>query len=422
MNSGELIAEGKTKKILTCNDRPENTYVLLKSKDAITANNAQRKSVMKDKGVIATQTCVSVFKMLESFGVKTALVERYSEDTMLCHRCDMIPIEWVTRRVATGSFLKRNPGVKEGFRFTPPKLEIFYKDDEAGDPQWSVEQLLEAKMKVGCLMIASEQIAQMSASTVAVFEILEKVWHSRGVTLVDMKIEFGVSRDTGELLLADVIDNDSWRLWPNGDKRLQKDKQTFREAAEVNDEVMKDLKSNYQWVSDQLLKEMKPKPHKVVIVMGSASDADHSSKIQNHLADLGVISEVRICSAHKAPDRTLQILAEYEGLMIPIVVIAVAGRSNGLGPVMSGNTQMPVINCPPLSSSMVADSDVWSSLRTPSGLGCSTVLYPETAALAAASILAATGDPAIWSRLRAKRLNNWLRLVRADEKWRKTTP
>lgn len=52
---------------------------------------------------------------------------------------------------------------------------------------------------------------------------------------------------------------------------------------------------------------------------------------------------------------------------VPTVFIGVAGRSNGLGPVTSGNTVYPVINCPPPSDSWAAQ-DLWSSLRMPSGL------------------------------------------------------
>jgi len=60
-------------------------------------------------------------------GVRTHFIRRLSDTEFLARHCEMIPIEFVTRRVATGSFLRRNPGVNEGYRFTPPKLEFFYK-------------------------------------------------------------------------------------------------------------------------------------------------------------------------------------------------------------------------------------------------------------------------------------------------------
>lgn len=56
----------------------------------------------------------------------------------------------------------------------------------------------------------------------------------------------------------------------------------------------------------------------------------------------------------------------FPGDGVPTVFVAVAGRSNGLGPVMSGNTAYPVINCPPITPDWGAQ-DIWSSLRMPSG-------------------------------------------------------
>lgn len=130
---------------------------------------------------------------------------------------------------------------------------------------------------------------------------------------------------------------------------------------------------------------------------------------------------------------------------VPTVFVAVAGRSNGLGPVMSGNTAYPVINCPPLTPDWGAQ-DVWSSLRMPSGthiqksafvivtgdmmiiilhephfcfcpagLGCSTVLSPEAAAQFAAQIFGLS-DHLVWCKLRASMLNTWVSLKLADKK------
>ncbi len=61
-----------------------------------------------------------------------------------------------------------------------------------------------------------------------------------------------------------------------------------------------------------------------------------------------------------------------DGSGAPTVFVAVAGLSNGLGPVSAGYTAFPVINCPPVDlSNPLVGLDLWSSLRLPSGSGLS---------------------------------------------------
>ncbi|KAL0122329.1 hypothetical protein PUN28_007215 [Cardiocondyla obscurior] len=328
----------------------------------------------------------------------------------------MIPIEWVARRQATGSFLKRHPGVPEGYRFNPPLQETFFKDDANHDPQWSDEQIISAGFQMGNRKITKDEVDIMKRSTIVIFEILERAWTVRNSSLIDMKIEFGVDSN-GEIFLADIIDSDSWRLWPSGDKKQMKDKQVYRDLSKVTQQHLETVKCNFKWVEEQLDYIIEAPTPLVVILMGSPSDEAHCREIAKHAVALGLKPQLRVCSAHKATEETLNILAEYEGSGENVVLIAVAGRSNGLGPVLSGNTVLPVINCPPLKSDNIERS-VWSSLDVPSGLGCTTVVHSEGAALAAAQIHAMQNH-LIWARLRAKQLNNFISLKQADVKSRK---
>ncbi|CAG5035265.1 unnamed protein product [Parnassius apollo] len=406
---GSLIIEGKTKQVF---DLPEHPgHCLLRNKDRITAGDGVKAHDLEGKAAISNQTNAKVFEILKGADIKTAFVKMVSATSFLSKKCDMIPIEWVTRRLATGSFLKRNPGVPEGYRFTPIKLETFFKDDANHDPQWSEEQLIAAKLKVNGVVIGQDEVEYMKKVSILVFEVLEKAWALRDCALIDMKIEFGVDAE-GNILVADVIDSDSWRLWPSGDKRLMVDKQVYRDLKNVTAADLDTVKRNFAWVKDQL-DHLKPTiHHKVVVFMGSPQDKEHCNKIAKAAKDLGLSVDLRITSAHKATEETLRIMQQYEDTHGALVFIAVAGRSNGLGPVLSGNTSYPVINCPPPSDKLV--QDIWSSLSVPSGLGCATVIYPDSAAIMAAQIIGLQ-DYLIWGRLRAKQIEMAAALRKADK-------
>lgn len=411
---GEVLAEGKTKKVVNL---PELVgHVLLEAKDRITAGDGARAHDMEGKSAISNATTCKVFELLNAAGIKTHYVRQYGDKGFIAKHCEMIPIEWVTRRIATGSFLKRNPGVKEGYRFYPVKNEYFYKDDANHDPQWSEEQIIDAQIKCGKVVIGRDEVEIMAKTSVTVFEILERAWTTQDCSLIDMKVEYGVDVQTGELVLADVVDSDSWRLWPSGDKRLMKDKQVYRDMKEVTAEGLEQVKKNFNWILEKTKEFLTGPRARAVVIMGSTSDMSHCEKIRESCSKFGIPCFLRVSSAHKGTTETLNVLSEYESDGVPTVFIAVAGLSNGLGPVCSGNTAYPVINCPPLAGGWIAQ-DVWSSLRLPSGLGCCTVISPDNAALSCAQILG-INDHMIWAKLRAKQLNTWIGLKVADKKIR----
>lgn len=123
---------------------------------------------------------------------------------------------------------------------------------------------------------------------------------------------------------------------------------------------------------------------KVVIIMGSKADLDWAKKIVDALHSFGIKSECFIASAHKIPLQCYDIIREQE--KHNPVFITIAGMSNALSGFTDAQTNCPVIACPPVSGSF-AETDIYSSLRMPSGVAPLVILNPKNAALAAAKIL-----------------------------------
>jgi 5-(carboxyamino)imidazole ribonucleotide mutase len=140
---------------------------------------------------------------------------------------------------------------------------------------------------------------------------------------------------------------------------------------------------------------------KVTLLLGSKTDTDFAKRIAAVLDEFSVPSEIVVASAHKVPEKVVEVIEKLNKDPQPQVIITVVGMSNGLGGVAAGSCIHPVITCPPLQSLEEYMVDLHSSLRMPSEVPVMTVLNPKNAALSAVRILA-EGDSPLQDKLRKR--------------------
>jgi 5-(carboxyamino)imidazole ribonucleotide mutase len=154
---------------------------------------------------------------------------------------------------------------------------------------------------------------------------------------------------------------------------------------------------------------------KAVILMGSEKDLNFCHEIATHLKALGVDYVFRVASAHKTPEKALEILREFE--KEKVVYVTVAGRSNALSAFVDANTAKLVIACPPYSEKF-GGVDIYSSLRVPSGIGLVVTIEPEAVAIAVAKIFAVE-DEGLAKRIVKYQMEKKREIEKADESVKK---
>lgn len=411
---GKLIAEGKTKKIWENKKDPKT--VIIEYKDDITAfNDPKFTKKFKSKGKNSNLTTCRVFELLAKAGIPTHFVEQISETEFAAKPCQMILIEAVPRRYAFGSYLKRNPHliVPEG---EPPVYfrrlvnEYFLKTTKGGividgealvegltseqddpvilnpqeenwkplfawRPVWDKEADLKRTISRKKVLLGDsgrlEKIDEIMQKT---FLVLEGAFSQRNYRILDLKIEFGITTEE-ELVVADVIDNDSWRLRDPEWKELSK--QAFRDG-----EDLEKIEPKYQIVAD--LAQDFPHISEQALVLWTGSEKDEVPEVPD-IPGIRVVK--KIISGHK---KTALCLAELEKMEREFpgggVIVAKVGLSNGLGPVLSTHTHWPVISVP--ATAKTFPGDVWSSLRMPSGVPMAVIERDSNAVDLALNILA----------------------------------
>ncbi|MDQ2737531.1 MAG: hypothetical protein M3Y35_02655 [Actinomycetota bacterium] len=255
-----VVASGKTKTV----EDAGNGEVFVRSKDDITAGDGVKHDVLDGKAAASTRTTGNVFRLLERNGVPTHFVNRVDDVTFLARDVKMIPLELVARRYATGSFRDRFPDLAAGAVLDKLVFEMFEKDDANHDPLLEFDfgagvlrrrvpnnkaaEAIGPDVKAGDLIseeplgasryadISPELIARLRSRTASAFEVIEDAWKQQGGVYIDFKIECGFDRETGDLLVADVIDSDSGRL-RFGDVDMSK--QSYRDGTATLPEIKK---------------------------------------------------------------------------------------------------------------------------------------------------------------------------------------
>lgn len=209
------IYEGKAKILYQTDDQG---LLIQYFKDDATAFNAQKKGTILNKGVINCAVSSTIFKFLESEGIKTHFVEQFGEREMVVKRVQIIPLEVVIRNYIAGSLAKRT-GRPEGEELPETLVEWYFKEDALGDPMVTKDHIRIFNWATETEVAAIERLAKW------VNTLLVPYFKERGILLVDYKLEFG--RYGKEILLADEITPDGARLWDakTGEKM---DKDRFR--------------------------------------------------------------------------------------------------------------------------------------------------------------------------------------------------
>lgn len=352
--------------------------------------------------------------------VDNHLIKSIGTRASLVHEAKPIKIEMIVRAYITGSAWRKYEkgdrvvsgislpdGLKKNDAFSVPIVTPTTKEDS--DREISREQLL----KEG--WTTEDFYSQMEKYALRLFDRGSKLLKERGIILVDTKYEFGLL--DGKVILIDEIHTpDSSRFWSLKDYEkksdtveqldkefvrsyLLKNKKNGKYPTDLPDEIITETVRRYEAIykmitGEDIIHPRRPEHYLalcledeglikdgfVSIVMGSESDLSHAKKMKAIIEKYDIACDLRIMSAHKNGEAILDLAEEYNHALEPVAVIAVAGRSNGLGGALAANLTCPVISCPPFADKIDMMVNINSSLIMPSNTPAATVIDPENAA------------------------------------------
>ena len=212
----KLIYIGKTKDVY---DNQDGTYTL-KLKDDATGKDGvfdpgENSVGLQIKGIGRESLKVSkyYFEKLKDAGIPTHYVDSDLEEVTMKVK-PVTPfgegVEFICRCKADGSFLRRYGGYATFGLDLDYFVEVTLKDDERHDPPIDKDALMRLRI------MTEEEYETCKNLTVQVTKLIEDDLNEKGLTLFDLKFEFGLHNE--EVLLIDEISAGCMRVYKDGVK------------------------------------------------------------------------------------------------------------------------------------------------------------------------------------------------------------
>lgn len=158
----------------------------------------------------------------------------------------------------------------------------------------------------------------------------------------------------------------------------------------------------------------------VVILMGSDSDLPRMKQCLSSLEALEVSYDIRVASAHRTPQRVMDIVSRAEEAGVQAFICAAGGAAHLAGAV-AAHTTLPVIGVPLAVAPLDGVDALYATVQMPPGLPVATVAVGDfgahNAGILAAQILA-VGDAELRERVKAHRVNMRTKVMAKNAKMR----
>lgn len=226
----KFIHSGKVKDVYELDEK----NLLFHFTDRVSAYDVPMITDIKGKGEILCKFAEFWFKYLDS---KNHMVRLDAKDKMVVKKLTMIPLECVVRGYLYGSLFERytivgnildlGPNLKLASRLEKPIFDPTTKS-KIHDVPISEDQIVEQEI------LTKDELSYLKNTSIRLYTQMFDISNNAGFLMADVKFEFGKDPISDEIILADSLGPDEFRMWTResykvGEEQVSYDKQFLRD-------------------------------------------------------------------------------------------------------------------------------------------------------------------------------------------------